>query len=59
MLFAGFFAIQSFSTEKLKKARKRSNSFESVRGDPVQVFRKSSACSRPKSRMSQRYLPLA
>ncbi len=48
MLLAGFFAIQSFSTQKLKNARKRSSRFESVRGEPAQVFRKSSACSRPK-----------
>src|ERR1039457_13561 len=56
MLFAGFFATQSFSTQKLKKARSRSSRFDSVRGEPVQVFRKSRACSRPKSRMSERFL---
>ena len=59
MLFAGFFAIQSFSTQKLKKARKRSSRFERVRGEPFQVFLKSRACSRPKSRMSHRFLPFA
>src|ERR1035441_127572 len=59
LLFAGFFATQSFSTQKLKKARSRSSRFESVRGEPAQVFRKSRACSRAKSRMSERFLRLA
>src|ERR1035441_4407899 len=54
MLFAGFFAPQSVSTQKLKKARSRSSRFESVRGEPAQVFRKSRACSRPKSRTAER-----